>query len=171
MAAEGTGTSVAQGVFAHTADWHITDQVGGGSAAIDAPIPTSVDELQAEVKRLRYELEKERTVAKLTSPVRPRVRAFSEDSDGVPPAPELAAALVHQSSTLPDGSTVLISEAELAGMRKLFDMFDTNGDGHIEVSNLVVRGRRFFSRRFRSTTRRHNAVPAGPAPEAWRACV
>ncbi|CAE7910560.1 PPA6 [Symbiodinium sp. KB8] len=125
------------GVFAKSADWHITDQIGGGGgAAMDAPMPTTVEDLQAEVMRLRQELEKERTVAAMATPVRPRFRAFSEDSEDVP-APGENPLLVAQSSTLPDGSTVLISEAELAGMRKLFDLFDTNGDGHIEVANLV----------------------------------
>lgn len=129
------------GVFAKSADWHITDQIGGGGgAAMDAPMPTTVEDLQAEVMRLRQELEKERTVAAMATPVRPRFRAFSEDSEDVP-APGENPLLVAQSSTLPDGSTVLISEAELAGMRKLFDLFDTNGDGHIEVANLVVRRR------------------------------
>lgn len=100
----------------------ITKDVPGGEA--DAPMPSDIESLQQEVRRLRNELEKERAMA-LLSPSRQAYRAHAGsgssggalgfDLDDHDSLPSDLPAMLHQSSQLPDGTTVFISEQELAG--------------------------------------------------------
>jgi len=100
----------------------ITKDVPGGEA--DAPMPSDIEGLRQEVRRLRNELEKERAMA-LLSPTRHAYRAHAgsgstgaalglDDSDK-DSLPSDMPPLYQQSSQLPDGTTVFISEQELAG--------------------------------------------------------
>ncbi len=100
----------------------ITKDVPGGEA--DAPMPSDIEGLQQEVRRLRNELEKERAMA-LLSPTRHAHRphagsggsagALGFDESDKESLPSDRPAMWHQSSQLPDGTTVFISEQELAG--------------------------------------------------------
>lgn len=81
---------------------------------------TSVPDLQAEVRRLRLEVERlsaQLMGAELASPP----------------------ALVRRGSTLPDGSRVEIEPDELASMRRMFDAFDFDSSTTINATELKVR--------------------------------
>jgi hypothetical protein len=87
-------------------------------------MPGNMEGLQEEVRRLRNELEKERAMA-LLSPSRGPYRAHAgsggmgflslSESDKESVRSDLPL-LKHQSSTLRDGTTVFISEPEMAGL-------------------------------------------------------